>query len=106
MATIFVVADNEALREAVVSYLELSARRQDGSRAIEVADNGEGIREQDIGRVFDRLYRGERARSSPGSGLGLTIARRIAELHGGSLHIKSVVGEGTTIVMLLPQSGL
>ncbi len=106
MATIFVVEDNEALREAVVSYLELSARRQDGSIAIEVADNGEGIREQDIGRVFDRLYRGERARSSPGSGLGLTIARRIAELHGGSLHIKSVVGEGTTIVMLLPQSGL
>ena len=68
---------------------------------IRVSNAGPVIPERDLERVFERLYRGEYARSSPGSGLGLTIARRIAELHGGSVTLRSSAGQGTVVEMRL-----
>ncbi|HUV07435.1 MAG TPA: HAMP domain-containing sensor histidine kinase [Spirochaetia bacterium] len=78
--------------------------RRNGEVAIRVSDTGDGIPSDEIGRVFDRLFRGDHARNSPGSGLGLTIARKIAELHGGSVTIQSRLGAGTTVELLLPFS--
>jgi two-component system sensor histidine kinase BaeS len=67
-----------------------------------VFNTGEPIPDPDLPKVFDRLFRGEYARSSPGSGLGLTIAQRIAELHGGEIQIANQ-DEGVLVQMSLPQ---
>lgn len=66
---------------------------------IAVADTGIGIRPDDLPKVFDRFYKG---RTSRGSGLGLTIARRLVEAHGGAIRAESVPGHGTTMTFTLP----
>jgi signal transduction histidine kinase len=72
--------------------------------SIEVADTGEGISAQDLDLVFDRFYRGDTSRLSTSgeSGLGLSIAKAIVEAHGGTIDVKSKVGEGTTFTVTLP----
>ncbi|MBX9721860.1 MAG: HAMP domain-containing histidine kinase, partial [Candidatus Obscuribacterales bacterium] len=71
---------------------------------ITVADTGSGIPADSIERIFDRFYRvhKHRARSAGGSGLGLAIVKAIAENHGGSIHVKSVVDEGSAFTLELP----
>ena len=81
--------------------IRVAARKDDQAYRISVFDSGQGIPETDINRVFDRLYRGEYARSTPGSGLGLTISQKIAELHGGSASIQSDEHRGTTVEMYI-----
>jgi two-component system sensor histidine kinase BaeS len=70
---------------------------------ISISNTGRGIPQDELQRVFDRLYRGEYARLSPGSGLGLTIARKIVELHGGEIGITSSEEGPTTVQMLIPE---
>ncbi|MBN1685374.1 MAG: HAMP domain-containing histidine kinase [Spirochaetales bacterium] len=69
---------------------------------ITVRNTGDVVPQEELHHVFDRLYRGDRARNSPGSGLGLTIARQIAELHGGTITMRSSVEEGTIVAIRLP----
>jgi len=73
----------------------------------EVRDNGIGIPEEEQGRVFERFYRVDKARSreSGGTGLGLSIAKEIVNRHSGELEISSRMGKGTTIRMTLPVEG-
>jgi two-component system sensor histidine kinase BaeS len=73
----------------------------DGRTVITLANSGEPIPPEELEKVFDRLFRGEYARSSPGSGLGLTIAKRIAELHGGALSIRNREEGGVVVELLL-----
>jgi two-component system phosphate regulon sensor histidine kinase PhoR len=70
---------------------------------IEVTDNGIGIPEEDIPRIFERFYRVDKSRSlnSGGSGLGLAIVKHIIEAHGQTVNIRSTVGVGTTIAFTL-----
>ncbi len=75
-----------------------------GAISISVTNTGDPIPAADLERVFDRLFRGEYARSSAGSGLGLTIARRIAQLHGGEVGIANRP-DGVIVELLLPQPG-
>jgi two-component system sensor histidine kinase BaeS len=67
-----------------------------------VFNSGDPIPPEELPKVFDRLFRGEYARISPGAGLGLTIAKKIAQLHGGSVSIESSEAEGTTVRMTIP----
>ncbi len=75
-----------------------------GWAVIQVIDTGIGIPEVDLPYIFDRFYRVDTARSldSGGSGLGLAIAQQIVQAHSGHLHVKSVVGQGSTFQVELP----
>jgi two-component system, OmpR family, sensor histidine kinase MprB len=75
--------------------------RAEGGR-VEVLDRGPGIAADDLGRVFDRFYRSDSARALPGSGLGLSIVREMAELHGGSVFAVDRDGGGAMIGFVLP----
>ena len=69
---------------------------------VEIKDNGIGIAESDLPRVFERLYRGDASRTSAGgSGIGLSIVKKIVEDHGGSVQVLSRQGEGTTVSFIL-----
>ncbi len=79
-------------------------RRPDGWVRVTIADTGVGIAPEDQARIFDRFWRVDRARTrmAGGSGLGLSIARSIAEAHGGSISVESELGKGSTFELLLP----
>ena len=79
-----------------------------GQVAVSVADTGEGIGAEQLPHVFERFYRGDSARDRDhgGSGVGLTIARALAEAHGGSLSVHSPgPGEGAVFTLMLPRTG-
>ena len=69
-----------------------------------VSDTGKGIPPEDLDQVFERFYRADpsRSRATGGIGLGLTIARRLVEAHGGTIHVESTPGEGSSLVVDLP----
>jgi len=70
---------------------------------IEVSDTGIGIPEDQLPLVFERFHQVDEARASGGAGLGLAIARQIAEVHGGRIEAESSLGEGSTFTLLLPK---
>ncbi len=82
----------------------VSASASAGLVSVSVSDTGPGIPPEDLPRLFDRFYRADpsRSRSTGGSGLGLTIARRLVEAHGGSIEAESLLGEGSRFTMRLP----
>lgn len=82
----------------------LSAERAGGGVALVVADTGEGIDPSDLPYVFDRFWRGDRARGRGGAGLGLSIARRLVEAHGGSIEAESEPGAGSRFTVWLPEA--
>ena len=69
---------------------------------ITTSDSGIGIPKNIIHRIFDPFFRGDKARSENGAGLGLTLTKKIIENHGGSISIKSEENKGTTVVVSLP----
>ena len=82
--------------------VSLSITRAPGGVVLAVADNGPGIAPENLRTVFDRYRRETTASRIAGSGLGLYIVKAIAEAHGGSVQLDSVVGRGTTVTVTLP----
>jgi len=110
-------ADERRLEEVVHNLLDnavkyshqkgrivLNAGAPDQEVVLSVSDEGVGIAANDLPRIFERFYRADRARSRElgGTGLGLSIVKHIAQLHGGRVEAESVVGQGTTIRVILP----
>ena len=84
--------------------ISLSATQTDEQIIIRVSDTGEGIAAEEQPFVFDRFWRGDRARTrSGGTGLGLSIASQLIKAHGGRIRVNSEVGKGTTFVIELPR---
>jgi signal transduction histidine kinase len=86
------------------SPVEVNAAARNGHVRVEVADHGPGIAPEDHVLIFEKFGRVRGTSSKPGTGLGLYIARAIADAHGGSLSVTSQTGEGSTFVLELPAS--
>jgi len=86
----------------------LAAKTDTNQIRVTVRDTGQGIPPNDLPRVTERFYRVDKARSREegGTGLGLAIVKHLVQLHGGTLHIESEYGKGTTIEFLLPAAQL
>ena len=84
--------------------ITVTAREHDGMIQVSVADTGEGIPEADLQHIFERFYRVDksRTRSTGGTGLGLTITKRLVEAHGGEITAASAPGSGSTFTFTLP----
>jgi len=76
---------------------------EDDRAALDVSDTGVGIPEDELPLVFERFHRMDHSRTDGGVGLGLSIARQIAEAHGGEIRARSAIGKGSTFTLLLPQ---
>ncbi len=70
--------------------------------SVEVADTGPGIPQEEIPRIWEELYRGQEARGVPGSGLGLALVRAIVDRHEGRVSVRSRMGQGTVVRVILP----
>jgi two-component system phosphate regulon sensor histidine kinase PhoR len=101
---IYNLLDNAVKYSPAGSLISLHAAVIGDRMRISVADQGIGIREADLPRIFERFYRADKARSRElgGTGLGLSIVKHIAQLHGGTAEAESEPGKGTTISVLLP----
>lgn len=84
----------------------ITAQPVPGGVQVDVTDTGEGIAPEELPRVFDWFYRGEKSRSRAygGAGLGLTIAKGIVEAHGGRIWVESTLGRGSKFSFILPRS--
>ncbi len=95
--------DNAIRHTKSGGHISIGAQSEGERIRIWVKDDGEGIAAADLPHVFDRFYRGDRSRghSNSGSGLGLSISRRFVEMHGGTIDVKSTLGQGTTFTIQL-----
>lgn len=99
------VLDNALRHTAAGGAVRVSMAAAVDSARIRVEDEGVGIPLEHQAHVFERFYRVAPGRGGSGSGLGLAIARRIVELHGGSIELVSTPGEGTTVTLAFPLAG-
>lgn len=112
-----VTADREKLQQVIINIvsnaikytpeggkIDISAKNKGDFLMITVTDNGVGIPEDDLPRIFERFYRVEKSRASDagGTGLGLAIAKEIIDAHGGSITIESMFGRGTSVEVAIP----
>jgi signal transduction histidine kinase len=111
-----IVGDGQRLHQALLNLIgngikycrpgdsvTITARRKDGALVVSVADTGPGIPADALPHIFERFYRVPGAEEQAvGSGLGLTITRKIVEAHGGEITVESEEGRGTTFTFTLP----
>lgn len=84
--------------------ITVAARKRGNEVEVSVTDTGEGIPAEDLPNIFERFYRVDksRARATGGRGLGLTIAKRLVEAHGGRIEVQSEIGKGSRFSFTIP----
>ena len=109
------VADPNRLRQVLVNLLDnalkytpnggevqFTAHVQGAELIIEVKDNGMGIASEELPRIWERLYRGDKSRAQRGLGLGLSLVKAVVEAHLGGVGVTSDVGNGSIFTVILP----
>lgn len=88
--------------------ISIEVKRTNGGASVCISDNGVGISVEDLPHIFERFFKADKARSrmAGGSGLGLSIVKRIVEMHGGTVTASSTPGSGTTITVFLPDAAV
>jgi two-component system phosphate regulon sensor histidine kinase PhoR len=110
-----VPADKDRVRQVIANLVHnaikftpaegritITTKTLEGSVVVDIADTGIGIPEEDLPHVFERFYKGDRARSGAGTGMGLAIAKHVVEAHGGNIWVESEEGKGSTFGFSLP----
>lgn len=103
---ISILVDNAIKYSPAKAAVHISTKQQNKQAVITVRDTGDGIPAVDLPHIFERFYRGDPSRSSvktDGHGLGLSIAKDIADTHRGTITARSEVGEGTTFIVRFPE---
>ena len=102
---VVILLDNAMKYTDVGGTIQVACMQTSSSIMIQVKDNGIGIKEEDIPKLFDRFYQGDKARTkSEGAGLGLSIASWIVEKHYGKIKVESKINEGTCFEVILPKN--
>ncbi|MEX0786564.1 MAG: ATP-binding protein, partial [Dehalococcoidia bacterium] len=114
-----ITGDGERLERVVLNLLQnaikftpaggsvhVSANREADTVTVRVHDTGEGIDADELPRVFERFYKGDRSRVGAGSGLGLAIVKHTVEAHGGTVGVSSDPGRGSTFTFTIPSSSV
>ncbi|MDD5130882.1 MAG: DUF4118 domain-containing protein [Candidatus Omnitrophica bacterium] len=96
------VIDNALKYSSDGSAIEIGAFCIGNKVRVSVHDYGYGIPKEDLGRIFNKFYRVQRAQNVPGTGLGLSISKNIIEAHGGYIRAESIPGKATTFIIELP----
>lgn len=91
-----ILLDNAKKYSGIKKEIEVSAR----NKTLTIRDNGVGISESDLPHIFERFYRGDKARGHDGYGLGLSIAKQIADAHSAKIKVESKVGVGSTFKVI------
>ena len=84
------------------SVIGIRLTQEDGMIRVTVSDQGPGISPEDRDRIFEKFYQGDRSRSMSGNGLGLSLVKRIAGLHNGTIRVESEPGKGAVFTVRLP----
>jgi signal transduction histidine kinase len=99
---VWILVDNAVKHTEDGGRIGLGLATHDGHVELRVADDGPGIPEADLERIFERFYRADAARTTGGVGLGLSIARWVVAEHGGQIRARNNAGGGATFVVELP----
>ncbi len=98
-----ILLDNAIKYTGKGGRISVSAQGLPHNIAISIADSGQGISAKDLPHVFERFYRADKSRETKGNGLGLYIAKLLAEKNNGSLTVKSTLGKGSCFKLTLPK---
>jgi two-component system phosphate regulon sensor histidine kinase PhoR len=110
-----VLADRDRVRQVISNLVHnaikftpaggritVTTRTVEGSVVVDIADSGIGISKEALPRVFERFFKGDKARAGGGTGMGLAIAKHVVEAHGGNIWVESEEGRGSTFSFSLP----
>jgi two-component system phosphate regulon sensor histidine kinase PhoR len=110
-----VPADKDRVRQVIANLVHnaikftrphgritITTRTLEGSVVVDIADTGIGIPKKDLARVFERFYKGDKARAGEGTGMGLAIAKHVVEAHGGNIWVESEEGKGSIFSFSMP----
>jgi signal transduction histidine kinase len=99
--------DNAIKYSSDKSVVTISSRKQNRDVQVSITDKGRGITDADLPRIFERFYQADESRSKTGEGgygLGLAIAKKITEAHGGHIEVQTALGKGSAFIVHLPSA--
>ncbi|KAF3890527.1 MULTISPECIES: sensor histidine kinase [Nostocales] len=96
------ILDNAIKHSSPNSQISIAGYKEGKQAVVTIRDRGQGIKETDLPHIFEQFYTADRSRQGKGVGLGLAIAKRIIEAHGGSITASSQFGEGASFNIYLP----
>jgi signal transduction histidine kinase len=96
------LVDNAIKYTGAGGRVEIAAAPEGSQIVISVTDNGTGVSPEDIPRIWERLYRGDKSRHEKGLGLGLSLVKAFVQAHGGTVQVESQVGKGSVFSIRLP----